>query len=87
MSEQRIAVITDTGTDTPEAFVAAHDVRVEPLRINYSDGSTFESGVDITPEQLVGRFAEEVLGTSSANRPTSCSGVMSTPDSNVEPSE
>lgn len=64
MNEQRIAVITDTGTDTPEDFARAHDVRVVPLRINYSDGSTFESGVDITPEQLVARFAEEVPSTS-----------------------
>ena len=38
MNEQRIAVITDSGTDTPADFVAAHDVRVIPLRINYSDG-------------------------------------------------
>lgn len=64
MNEQRIAVITDTGTNTPKDFAAAHDVRMVPLRINYSDGSTFESGVDITPEQLVNRFDEEVPSTS-----------------------
>ncbi|MBM6775033.1 DegV family protein [Olsenella profusa] len=64
MNEQRIAVITDTGTDTPADFVAAHDVRVVPLRINYSDGSTYESGVDITPGELVARLADEVPSTS-----------------------
>ena len=64
MNEQRIAVITDTGTDTPEDFAAAHDVRTVPLRINYSDGSSYESGVDITPAELVGRFDEEVPTTS-----------------------
>ena len=64
MNEQRIAVITDSGTDTPADFVAAHDVRVIPLRINYSDGSTYENGVDITAEEVVERFAEEIPTTS-----------------------
>ena len=64
MNAQRIAIITDSGTDVPAAFVAAHDVRVIPLRINYSDGSTYESGVDITPEEVVTRFDEEVPTTS-----------------------
>ncbi|WP_455139706.1 DegV family protein [Thermophilibacter sp.] len=64
MNEQRIAVVTDSGTDTPAAFVRAHDVRVVPLRVNYSDGSTYESGVDITPEEVVRRFGEEVPTTS-----------------------
>ena len=64
MNEQRIAIITDSGTDTPADFVAAHDVRVVPLRINYSDGSTYENGVDITAEEVVERFAEEIPTTS-----------------------
>ena len=64
MNDQRIAVVTDSGTDTPAAFVRAHDVRVVPLRVNYSDGSTYESGVDITPEEVVSRFGEEVPTTS-----------------------
>ncbi|WP_072375004.1 DegV family protein [Thermophilibacter mediterraneus] len=64
MNKQRIAVITDSGTDTPEEFVAAHDVRVVPLRINYSDGSTYENGVSITTEEVVRRFGEEVPTTS-----------------------
>ena len=64
MNSQRIAVITDTGTDTPTAFAREHDVRIVPLRINFSDGSTFESGVTITPEQLVERMATEVPSTS-----------------------
>ena len=43
MNQQRICVITDTGTDTPADFCAKHDVRVVPLRVNYSDGSSYES--------------------------------------------
>ena len=50
MNQQRICVITDTGTDTPADFCAKHDVRVVPLRVNYSDGSSYESGVDITTD-------------------------------------
>ena len=64
MNDQRIAVLTDTGSDCPADFVAAHDVRVVPLRINYSDGSTYESGVDITTEEVVARFKQEVPKTS-----------------------
>ena len=64
MNDQRIAIITDSGTDTPADFVAAHDVRVIPLRINYSDGSSYENGVDITTEDVVRRFDEEIPTTS-----------------------
>ena len=64
MNDQRIAIITDSGTDTPADFVAAHDVRVIPLRINYSDGSSYENGVGITTEDVVRRFDEEIPSTS-----------------------
>ena len=64
MNDQRIAVITDTGTDTPEDFVAKHDVRVVPLRINYSDGTGYECGVDITTDEVVARFEQEIPKTS-----------------------
>lgn len=64
MNSQRIAVITDTGTDTPAEFSREHDVRIVPLRINFSDGSTFESGVTITPSQLIERMREEIPTTS-----------------------
>ena len=64
MNEQRIAVICDTGTDTPADFVRAHDIRVVPLRINYSDGSSYESGVDITSAEVVSRFDQEIPTTS-----------------------
>ena len=64
MNEQRIAVITDTGTDTPAEFAREHDVRIVPLRIIFSDGSTYESGVTITPEELVARLPKEIPTTS-----------------------
>ena len=64
MNQQRICVITDTGTDTPADFCAKHDVHVVPLRVNYSDGSSYESGVDITTDEVVARFGQEVPKTS-----------------------
>lgn len=64
MNDQRIAVITDSGTDVPADFRQAHDVRVVPLRISYSNGETYESGVDITSEEVEHRFATEVPKTS-----------------------
>ena len=64
MNQQRICVITDTGTDTPADCCAKHDVRVVPLRVNYSNGSSYESGVDITTDEIVARFGQEVPKTS-----------------------
>ena len=56
MNEQRIAILTDTGTNVPADFAAAHDVRNVSLLVNYSDG-TFRSGVDITTDEVIDRFA------------------------------
>ena len=64
MNNQRIAIITDSGTDTDAGFRKEHDIRIMPLRIIYSDGSTFSSGVDISSEEVVRRFGEEVPTTS-----------------------
>ena len=64
MNNQRIAIITDSGTDTDAGFRKEHDIRIMPLRIIYSDGSTFSSGVDISSEEVVHRFGEEVPTTS-----------------------
>ena len=64
MNDQRIAILTDSGTDTPADFVRAHDVRVVPLHINYSDGTSYRSGVDITEREVIERFSEEIPKTS-----------------------
>lgn len=64
MNNQRIAVLTDSGTDVPAEFCAAHDVRVIPLHINFSDGSSFRSGVDISSEELLCRIQTEIPKTS-----------------------
>lgn len=41
MNKWKIADVTDTGTDTPADFAAAHDVRTVALAINYSTGDSF----------------------------------------------
>lgn len=64
MSNQRIAILTDTGTNTPASFLAEHDIRTVSLRINYSDGTSYRSGVDITAEELVARLSQEIPTTS-----------------------
>ena len=64
MNKQRIAIITDSGTDTDEDFRKEHDIRIMPLRIIYSDGSTFSSNIDISSDKIVRRFGEEIPTTS-----------------------
>ncbi len=63
MNKQKIAVITDSGTNVPHAFVEQYDVRIVPLLINYSDG-TYQSEVDITSDEVVKRMETEVPTTS-----------------------
>lgn len=64
MNEQKIAVITDTGTDTPADFAAAHDVRTVALVINYSNGDSFRPGFEINSSEVIDRFAKEIPTTS-----------------------
>ena len=64
MNRQKIAVLTDTGTNTPAEFMAEHDIRAVALRINYSDGTSYRSGVDISAEELVARLPQEIPSTS-----------------------
>lgn len=64
MNEQRIAILTDTGTNTPADFMAAHDIRAVALRINFSDGTSYRSGEDISAQELVARLSHEVPSTS-----------------------
>jgi DegV family protein with EDD domain len=64
LASERIAILTDSGCDTPDDFVKAHDVRVVPLGINYSDGSHYRAGIDITSEEVIARLDEEVPTTS-----------------------
>ena len=69
MNDQRIAILTDSGTDVPADFAAEHDIRVVPLAINYFDG-TYLAGVDITTEEVIARFDTEPIPTTSLPSPS-----------------
>lgn len=63
MNSQKIALLTDTGTNTPASIIEKYDIRVAPLRIAFPDRS-YESGVDITAAELVERLVHESPTTS-----------------------
>ncbi len=63
MNDQRIALLCDSGCDVPQEFAQEHDIRIIPLSVIYSD-ATYQSGIDITTEDVVRRFAEEIPSTS-----------------------
>lgn len=63
MGQQRIAIVTDSGTDVPKSFATAHGIYTVPLIVTYAEGS-YRSGVDITTDEIVRRFDEEIPKTS-----------------------
>lgn len=63
MQRQRIAVVTDSGTDVPGQFGEDRGVFVVPLAIQYGHG-TFLDGVDIDAEDVYARLATDIPTTS-----------------------
>ncbi len=63
MNDKRIALICDSGCDVPADFALEHDIRVIPLTLNYSD-ATYQSGIDITTDEVIRKFAQEIPTTS-----------------------
>lgn len=64
MNTQHIAIIADSGTDPGISFIQAHDIRIIPLRINYTDGSSYRSMVDISSAEVIQSFEKEIPTTS-----------------------
>lgn len=60
---EKIAILTDSGSDVPPEFVAKYGMYVAPLTIIYSDGE-YRDGVDIDPATVYARFEEEIPSTS-----------------------
>lgn len=63
MNKQKIAIITDSGTNVPEAFAKQYDIKTLPLQITYQDES-FLSGVNITSDEVIKRLETEIPTTS-----------------------
>src|SRR5690625_250019 len=63
MQKQRIAIVTDSGTDVPGQFGEERGVFVVPLAIQYTHG-TFLDGVDIEADEVYARLATEIPTTS-----------------------
>ena len=63
MSDRKIAVITDSGTDIPQEVAERYGVYVLPLIVQYSD-KAYRDRVDITPADVYSRLSQEVPTTS-----------------------
>lgn len=58
MGQRVTAVICDSGVNLPEGWALEHGVEVVPLRVNFPDGSSLASGVDISGDEVVARLRE-----------------------------
>ena len=59
----KFAVLTDSGSDTPSEYLASPNAFVVPLSVIFRDGA-YRDNVDITAEEVVRRFVEEIPTTS-----------------------
>ncbi|HZL05816.1 MAG TPA: DegV family protein [Coriobacteriia bacterium] len=63
MAEEKIAILVDSGSDVPMEYRDRYSMYVAPLTIIYKDAE-YRDGVDIQPEDVFRRFAEEIPSTS-----------------------
>jgi len=63
MADEKIAILVDSGSDVPEQYRERYGMYVAPLTIIYSDAE-YRDGVDIQPEDVFARFADEIPSTS-----------------------
>jgi len=63
MSNQRIAILTDSGSDVPYDLAKEMNIFVVPLQVNYKDHS-YRDGVDIDADTMYSRLKEEIPTTS-----------------------
>lgn len=64
MTASRIAILTDSCTDTPTYLAESHPVYTVAMHVNYRDRSYLDR-IDITPEDVYARLPEEVPTTST----------------------
>lgn len=63
MAQDKIAILTDSCSDVPKEYRDKYNMYVAPLTIIYKDGE-YRDGIDIQPEDVFARFAEEIPSTS-----------------------
>lgn len=68
-SQDKIALITDTSCDLPQEIIDKYNIHLLPLKIIYKDRE-YDDRLEISPEEIYARFAEEVPTTSMASRGT-----------------
>ncbi len=63
MSNDKIAILIDSGTDVPPALIEKYHMFVAPLRIIFSDGE-YDDGIDLKAQELYLRLPQEIPKTS-----------------------
>ncbi|MEA5075346.1 MAG: DegV family protein [Coriobacteriia bacterium] len=63
MTTEKIAILVDSGSDVPREYREKYHMYVAPLTIIYKDRE-YQDGVDIDPQAVYDRFAEEIPSTS-----------------------
>lgn len=63
MAQEKIAIMVDSCSDVPKEYRDKYHMYVVPLMIIYKDAE-YRDGVDIQPEDVFARFAEEIPSTS-----------------------
>lgn len=63
MNNQKIAILTDSGSDVPAYLVEEYGIYVAPLKIIYSDGEYLD-GINISAEDVYSRLEKEIPSTS-----------------------
>jgi len=63
MTQEKIAILVDSGSDVPKEYRDKYKMYVAPLTIIYKDAE-YRDGVDIQPEDVFARFSEEIPTTS-----------------------
>jgi DegV family protein with EDD domain len=63
MAQEKIAILVDSGSDVPKEYRDKYHMYVAPLTIIYKDAE-YRDGIDIQPEEVFARFAEEIPSTS-----------------------
>ncbi|PRX27979.1 DegV family protein with EDD domain [Orenia metallireducens] len=61
--DQKIALLTDSTSDIPKEILEEKQIHSLPLKIIYKD-KQYTDRVDIQPEEIYNRFAEEIPSTS-----------------------